>query len=300
MLTINKTKKIKDSFLIKYRIFKTYVITEVIFQEIIKKADKTKIKINKNNKTYYDVSLFKNLELRNYKSANLYEKVEKGEESIYLTYKEVFKIYSIDHYTFKNLTHNLEDTTKIKIKNKFTKSFHISLFESFSLKSDKSSIYYLKERSQLVESIPSECGVYCIRYEAKIIYIGASKNMRWRLFSHFKELMTKTHSNKSLEKFFYENDFNLFKTEVLEFCSEKDKLSLERLYIKKLKPLFNIRDNKNIDIFTLNKMKAANIKTIHFKNTINPDVDFKSIIEDKDKLIAELQEKLLEFNSKSN
>ncbi len=300
MLTINKTKKVKDNFLIKYRIFATYVITEAIFQKIIEKAAKTKIKINENNKTYYHVSLFKNLKLKNYESAALYERVEKDEEFIYLTYEEVYKIYSINHYTLKNLVHNLGDNSKIKIKNKFTKAFHISLFESIPLRGVKSSTYYLEERSKLVENIPCKCGVYCIKYEDKIIYIGASKNMRQRVFSHFKELMTKTHFNKSLEKFFYESNFNHFKAEVLEFCSEKNKLSLEKLYIEKLKPLCNIRVNKNIDVYTLNKMKEANLKTIHFKNTITTDVEFKSIIEDKDKLIAELQEKLLEFNSKIN
>jgi len=232
------------------------------------------------------------------KGITLYERIEKEEEPFYLSYAEIMRIYNISILLYLKITQAVENADKIKRKEVATKCYHKSLFENCTLrKSPNKDLIEIK--NNLAKDIKQVCGIYCIKYNNEIVYIGVSKNVRKRVLNHFTTLFTKTHTNKSLEEFFYNNKIELFSTEIIEECTIKERFIKEKVYIKKLKPRFNIKES-DLDTHSLNKLKATNLKTIHFKNTISTDVDFKSIIEDKDKLIAELQEKLLEFNSKSN
>ena len=260
----------KEFYLTRNEIKKTYNINDFELKTFIDRhrySSKIRI-INKSQKVYH-ISLLKYLEKRKekIKSDNV---LQESEKHLYVGITEARKRYTIYQTEIDIIQSDSNNTDRIKVTTDGNYVYHLSLFDKFLLRKD-SKKRLLKERKYLVKGIKKVCGVYCIKYNNEIIYIGASVDMRNRLLNHFNSIFTKTHSNKSLENFFYENDFNLFSTEVIEECSVKEKSIKEKDYIKKLNPRFNIIYNE-LDIFTLNKLKEANLKTIHFKNTVNTNV----------------------------
>lgn len=81
-------------------------------------------------------------------------------------------------------------------------------------------------------------GVYCLKHQGKIVYIGSSAvNMMQRKSYHLREIKNKTHKNK------YLRDLDNVQFEILEFTSLSECRLIESRYLKKYKPIANKQTN---------------------------------------------------------
>ena len=85
------------------------------------------------------------------------------------------------------------------------------------------------------------CGIYCLFSNVdKRIYIGSSKNIKYRLKHHFKKLATNTHCNSHIQNFVNKYGLDSLNYKILENCAEKELIVKEQHYIDNNKNLFNI------------------------------------------------------------
>jgi len=80
------------------------------------------------------------------------------------------------------------------------------------------------------------CGIYMIENLIdKKKYIGQSKNIKSRMYSHRHFLKTNTHANKFLQESWNYHGVNNFKFEIIEVCEDCDLDYYEKLYVEKYK-----------------------------------------------------------------
>ncbi len=83
-------------------------------------------------------------------------------------------------------------------------------------------------------------GIYCFYEKKTILYVGKSINLKQRLKTHAYELKENKHCNGNFQEYY--NKKGLPKSKILKRGIPHNKLNeLEREYINKLKPKFNIR-----------------------------------------------------------
>ena len=84
-------------------------------------------------------------------------------------------------------------------------------------------------------------GIYCIENMVNgKIYIGSSKNIEQRLYSHRCYLRNNTHSNQKLQNSWNKHGENAFRCYAIELCSIDELVKREQYYIDILSPWYNI------------------------------------------------------------
>lgn len=121
-----------------------------------------------------------------------------------------------------------------------------------------------------VQKLPEETGTYYFFNDKKeLIYIGKSKNIRSRIFSHFRNYSTK----KSIEMLnqVAEVDFELTGSELIALLKESHE-------IKEHKPLYNRAQRRSVSIYGLYFYQDNNdyIRLILDKNTNRQEIPLKS------------------------
>ena len=98
-------------------------------------------------------------------------------------------------------------------------------------------------RPYLLSLIPIEkydCpGIYCIKVNNRILYIGKSSNMRNRLAAHLYHILTLDDQGNKYIVLNYLQAFFPIEFDVLVYCSEDEIAQQEALYIHKYFPLLN-------------------------------------------------------------
>ena len=112
------------------------------------------------------------------------------------------------------------------------------------------------ELKEKLKDIPEQPGVYLMKNDSKIIYVGKAKNLRNRVLSYFMKESDNA-KTKELVKNIVDIEFFLCNTEV-------DALILENNLIKKHSPKYNIalKDEKTYPYLKLTKEKFPTLKTI--------------------------------------
>jgi hypothetical protein len=98
----------------------------------------------------------------------------------------------------------------------------------------------------LNNKIPGEPGFYAIYYKNNLMYLGTGSDIRYRIYRFVKEILGKSHSreNHSAAKKFR----RYYGIEGLNDCrvgyfkwgtNKKDRESVEKILIRRLKPLLN-------------------------------------------------------------
>lgn len=83
-------------------------------------------------------------------------------------------------------------------------------------------------------------GVYCIKIDDEIVYIGQSKDMQRRVWDHIKSIKEGTEDNKYKYLHAAEKDNRQIGFDVVEYVKEDKLLEREKHYISKYKPLLNV------------------------------------------------------------
>ena len=84
-------------------------------------------------------------------------------------------------------------------------------------------------------------GIYCIiNIKNSKKYIGSSKNIRQRLWSHRAELRHNKHENSHLQNAWNKYGEHNFDYYILEKCEESLLLEKEQLYIDTINPEYNM------------------------------------------------------------
>jgi len=114
--------------------------------------------------------------------------------------------------------------------------------------------------------IPDLPGVYLMKEEKKIIYVGKAKNLKKRVFSYFKKVHT---DKKTIELVDHITDL-----EFIVCKSELDALILENNLIKKYLPKYNIllKDQKTYPYIKISKENFPKISIIRRSK----DIDIKN------------------------
>lgn len=90
----------------------------------------------------------------------------------------------------------------------------------------------------------NKCGVYSItNIKTGKVYIGSSKNINERWWRHKYDLKLNKHSNRHLQRSYNKYGENAFRFQVIEYCEESERHSLEENYInayKKHQEVYNI------------------------------------------------------------
>lgn len=115
-------------------------------------------------------------------------------------------------------------------------------------------------KADLLTLIPIEkydCpGIYCIKVNNRILYIGKSTNMRNRLASHLYHILAlDDKSNKYIILNYLQGSFPI-EFDVLAYCSKEEISEQEALLIHKYQPLLNYQIPKieNPRSFEINKI----------------------------------------------
>ena len=113
-------------------------------------------------------------------------------------------------------------------------------------------------------------GLYCIKLEGKIVYIGKSKNMLQRIAEHMAEIENKNiraHKYKILQQaqdrgITIQFDVLYYSTRVLESAIEKDIGRKEGIYIRRYRPPLNYQIPKVEDWHKFKVNKEARKVTL--------------------------------------
>lgn len=85
------------------------------------------------------------------------------------------------------------------------------------------------------------CGVYVIEHlDSGLLYIGSSKAIYMRWYSHRMELKRGNHHSPRLQNTWTKYGPDAFKFSILEECSPDELLSKEQEYLDAFKPAFNV------------------------------------------------------------
>ena len=112
--------------------------------------------------------------------------------------------------------------------------------------------------------IPETSGVYLMKKEGKIIYVGKAKNLKKRVTSYFN----KNHKDKKTQELVK----NIEEIEFIISPSELDALILENNLIKKYFPKYNIalKDEKTYPYIRITKEKFPKINIIRTTKFLDP------------------------------
>lgn len=84
-------------------------------------------------------------------------------------------------------------------------------------------------------------GIYRIsNIETEECYIGSSKNLKNRQYTHFNDLKTNRHINSILQDLYNSKGENILKFEILEYCNIEDLKEKEQFWIDTVEPKYNI------------------------------------------------------------
>ncbi len=116
------------------------------------------------------------------------------------------------------------------------------------------------------EDIPVNSGVYLMKQEGKIIYIGKAKNLRKRVSSYF----LKDHIDEKTKELVK----NIESIEYIICNSELDALVLENNLIKKHKPKYNInlKDHKTYPYIKISKEDFPKISIVRSTKSLNDKI----------------------------
>ena len=104
------------------------------------------------------------------------------------------------------------------------------------------------ELNELKQQIPAEkynkAGIYCIKVDDWIMYVGKAKNMRNRIATHMRAITNEKAKSADEEKYVYLRESvlkegNDISFDVLQECAPEDLLALEHWYINKYEPILN-------------------------------------------------------------
>ncbi len=85
-----------------------------------------------------------------------------------------------------------------------------------------------------------DCGIYkIIDIRNGKIYIGSSYRLKYRFYSHNRELKLNNHRNKILQRI-YNKYGNIFKFEIIEYCNKENLTEREQYWMDALKPEYNL------------------------------------------------------------
>lgn len=71
-------------------------------------------------------------------------------------------------------------------------------------------------------------------------YIGSSINLKYRKYSHFRELKHGIHHSIALQRAYNKHGKNSFEYKILVTCNKEECIKLEQEYLDTLKPEYNI------------------------------------------------------------
>lgn len=148
------------------------------------------------------------------------------------------------------------------------------------------------------------CGVYAIKVNGEVRYIGSSKNIMKRKSCHLANLRHNKHNNENLQKDYDTYGEDAFIFEILEECLVKDLFILEQQYMKMYSAgIYNQRIIKNTEKNIRRGKESNNYKELrsevtsganngHCGTTIEQIKDIKRWIQagKSNKEIAELVE----------
>lgn len=133
-------------------------------------------------------------------------------------------------------------------------------------------------KKELLAKLPEETGVYYFYNEKnEIIYIGKSKNIRQRAFSHFQ--LMKSGQNKMMYAL-HDVDFTLTGSELIALLKESEE-------IKKNQPLFNRARKKHVfthSIIWEEKNGIMHLKIVPFENNSRVLQSFPNYVSAREKL----------------
>lgn len=114
------------------------------------------------------------------------------------------------------------------------------------------------------------CGVYQIRnIENGKLYIGSSKRIGARKRQHFSDLKCQRHPNRYLQRAYNKYGKDKFIFEVIEFCSEEDRISEEQYWVNRMQTFhsnkkgYNISEVVDIPQACVGSANIKSKKTIH-------------------------------------
>lgn len=116
-------------------------------------------------------------------------------------------------------------------------------------------------------------GIYCIvNIKNSKRYIGSSKNIRQRLWSHRAELRHNKHENAHLQSAWNKYGEHNFDYYILENCGESLLLEREQWYINTLKPEYNINPETQRPPCTKNsrKKQSETRKRLYAEGKLKP------------------------------
>lgn len=83
------------------------------------------------------------------------------------------------------------------------------------------------------------CGIYMIMF-GDYKYIGSSKDIFIRLKSHYKDLISKKHHNRTMQRLFNKYGKTIMSYNIVEVCEQVELLEREKLHISFLKRPYRI------------------------------------------------------------
>ena len=119
-----------------------------------------------------------------------------------------------------------------------------------------------------VFELDGKSGIYCIENTTNNKkYVGSSKNILHRLYSHRAYLRKNTHHNSKLQNSWNKHGESSFVCYVLEFCEQNILLQREQYYIDTIKPWYNITTEvQELHISDESKIKMSESRLRGFKN----------------------------------
>ncbi|MGL4969772.1 MAG: GIY-YIG nuclease family protein, partial [Fusobacteriaceae bacterium] len=117
--------------------------------------------------------------------------------------------------------------------------------------------------NNILKNIPENPGVYLMKKNSQVIYVGKAKNLRKRVLSYFN----REHENIKTSELVK----NIEDIEFIICNSEVDALILENNLIKKYSPKYNIalKDQKTYPYLKISREKFPYLKTVRNTRELN-------------------------------
>ncbi|MGL4944795.1 MAG: GIY-YIG nuclease family protein, partial [Fusobacteriaceae bacterium] len=117
--------------------------------------------------------------------------------------------------------------------------------------------------NNILKNIPENPGVYLMKKNSRVIYVGKAKNLRKRVLSYFN----REHENIKTSELVK----NIEDIEFIICNSEVDALILENNLIKKYSPKYNIalKDQKTYPYLKISREKFPYLKTVRNTRELN-------------------------------
>ena len=106
------------------------------------------------------------------------------------------------------------------------------------------------------------CGIYQIRNIVNgKLYIGSSKRLGARKRQHLSDLKCQRHPNRYLQRAYNKYGKESFVFEVIEFCSEEDRISIEQYWVDRIGTLFNKKGYNISEVVELPQVNTGSANT---------------------------------------